>query len=156
MFCHFQAWVGKDPLACASPKYPLRQEVAKKTHRPQMCVGRIHAAENVEMSFACRRSRYLITLSNAQTFSTHAQRLVWRHSANAGEAVLWKQRVVCFAGSEQGQRIWALTLINLSVVKPEHPDDSCQRTPESLANTGGCNDENDEWTNLRPLSADTQ
>lgn len=155
MFCHFQAWVGRDPLACASSKYSLRQEVAKKTHRPQMCVGRIHAAENVNMSFACRKSWYLTTLSNAQTRSTHthAQRLVWRHSANAGEAVLWKQRAVCFAGSEQGQRIWALTLINLSVVNPEHPDDSCQRTPESLVNTGGCNNENDERTNLRPLYA---
>lgn len=68
---------------------------------------------------------------------THAQRLAWRHSANAAQAVLWKQRAVCFAGSEQGQKIWALTLINLSVVNPEHPVDSCQRTSESSAKTGG-------------------
>lgn len=153
MFCHFQAWVGRDPLACAPQKYLLRQEAAEKTHRSQMCVGQILAAENANMSYACRKSWYLIMLSNAQTHSTHTHRFVWRHGAHAGKAVLWKQRTVCFAGSEQGQRIWALTLINLSVVNPEHPDDSCQRTPDSLGNMGGCNDENDERTDLRPLSA---
>lgn len=153
MFCHLQAWVGREPLACASSKYPLRQEVDNKTHRPQMCVGRIHVAENVNVSFACRKSLHLITLSNAQTHHTHtrthAQRLVWRHGANAGEAVLWKQRAVCFAGSEQGQKIWGLTLINLSVVNLEHPDDYCQDTHTS----GGWSCENDEQTNLTPLSA---
>ena len=36
----------------------------------------------------------------------------------ANEGVLWKQKAVCFAGSEQGQRVWALILINLSVANP--------------------------------------
>lgn len=54
-----------------------------------MCVGRIHTAENVDMSFACRKSRYLTTLSNAQIGSTHM------HNGLSGDTALMLVRLYC-------------------------------------------------------------
>lgn len=60
-----------------------------------------------------------IQTQTAQTCThTHTPGLVWWHSTTGREVVLWKHRPLCFAGSEQGRRIWALTLINLPVPSP--------------------------------------